>query len=1160
MRFRNANRRAECLNVGESTTHYFISSHRGRGVPTFARVRFRNVYPGIDVEYYGNEGRLEYDWIVRPGADLRRIQIEFSCPPRIDASGDLRIRTEEGELVQHKPAVRQDGRKIDARYRLRRGRVAFEIARYDRHRPLIIDPVLGYATFVGGGGADDITATAVDSQGNVYLAGTTTSSDLPAGRTIDGAGFETQFLASRDAGQAWSNLGDLPSGLVYSLAIDPSAPDTLFAGGFDTMYKSTDGGAAWRATRTTFPAGAVQPPVPAAAISASGIVAISVDPNDSKNVYAGRSGGGIIRSEDNGESWTPANTGLPPDPRLIYVTSMAVDPFQPSNVWAVLLGNGIYRSTDGGRRWSPVLLGSAVQRVVFGRTAGLIYIATAGLGLIRSTDSGRNFGLVTTISFPASSLVVDHTRPNTLYSSAFNSFSRSTDGGGTWESIGLAGAGNIALILQHPTDSTIFYAIVNSSLRRSTDSGRTWRVVVPLLRTVRALVATPAAADSVVAATDKVGDAFVMKLAPGGESVLWTSYFGGNGFDRPNGIAVDSSGNAIIAGETNSSDYPTTPGAFRTQFAAFSDAFVAKLSANGDALLYSGLLGGFETDSARAVAVDAGGNAFVAGFTSSLDFPATSGRVRGTADAFVAKISAGGERLIYSAVIGGGGPDQAYGIALDPAGNPVVVGMTGSADFPVTGGAAQRSFGGVFDGFVSRLSTADGRILQATFLGGANTDSANAVAIDGSGNVLVAGGSGSDNFPTTAGAYQTQVRSVACSVSLGCAPSCIGPSLTVRLPSDLFVAKLSGDLSTLAYSTLIGGECASTPNSIAVDSAGNAYLSASTLARDFPLMYPVQYEPRCGESNALLLGVNADGSALRFSTYLDAGGAPALALDAAGNIYAAGQSCSASAVTGNAAQKQAAGNDGYLARIEGAGDTAAIALNSVVDAFSRQKQAVSPGEIVALRGAGLGPIDGADLGLNPEQPLDTTLADARVFFDDVPAPVVSAQYDQVVAVAPFALAGKTSAQVRVEYQGKPSNSLPVRVAATSPALLTADGSGQGPGNIRNEDTSLNSPENRAKKGSVVTLFLTGLGQTNPPGVDGAIAGDPPAKPLAQVRVLINLSPAEVVQASTVPAFITGFFQVQVRVPQNLPGSGTFPVAASAGSASMSNPFVTIAVE
>jgi hypothetical protein len=247
-------------------------------------------------------------------------------------------------------------------------------------------------------------------------------------------------------------------------------------------------------------------------------------------------------------------------------------------------------------------------------------------------------------------------------------------------------------------------------------------------------------------------DAFVSKLNADGSALLYSTYLGGSGSEEGNwfSIAVDASGNSYVTGDTGSSDFPTTPGAFQTTFAGGGefgvDAFVTKLNPSGSSLIYSTYLGGSDEEQGTGVAVDASGNAYVSGHTSSSDFPTTPGAFQTTSggfdDPFVSKLNGTGSALLYSTYLGSTGGRgafnlAAFAIALDGTGNAYVTGYTNASDFPTTPGAFQTTYGGNIDAFVSKLNSAGLGLLYSTFLGGSDSDMGDGIAVDTSGNAYV---------------------------------------------------------------------------------------------------------------------------------------------------------------------------------------------------------------------------------------------------------------------------------------------------------------------------------------------------------------------------------------------------------------------------------------
>jgi hypothetical protein len=356
-------------------------------------------------------------------------------------------------------------------------------------------------------------------------------------------------------------------------------------------------------------------------------------------------------------------------------------------------------------------------------------------------------------------------------------------------------------------------------------------------------------------------DAFVSKLAPNGASLLYSSYFGGNGADRILAIAVDAAGRAYVTGVTSSVDFPTTAGAFNTSLgAAPQAAFAAKIGEAGSALLYSTYFGGTNGDIGHAIAVDAAGNAYLTGQTSSSDFPTTAGAfdtsLNNSVDAFLSKLNATGSALVYSTFLGGSlignnGTDQGYAIAVDSAGNAYVAGSTDALDFPTTQGAFDTSYNGGTNAFVTKLNATGSALIYSTYLGGSSD--AHGIAVDAAGTAYVAGSTTIPDFPTTPGAFDTSYNG----------------------GRNAFVTRFDA-AGALLYSTYLGSSD-SAVRAIAIDADGNAYVTGKTYALDFPTTpdafgpsYHGSVRPRYPEG--FIVKFDPSGSALVYSTYLGGGG------------------------------------------------------------------------------------------------------------------------------------------------------------------------------------------------------------------------------------------------------------------------------------------------
>jgi hypothetical protein len=536
----NAASKPEGLDPLAGKANYLLGNDPKRwrtDVPTFARVKYHDVYPGVDLLYYGNQQKLEYDFVVQPGANPDAIVLEFAGADKIslDAGGDLLLYLGAKAIRQHKPVVYQEiggvRKMLSGNYVLHsRMQVGFEIAAYDKTKPLIFDPVLAYSATFGGSGVNQGLGIAVDGQDNVYVTGITTAGDFP---TVNP--FQTNKLGSHSA----------------------------YVVKFNTN-------------------GAV--------------------------VYSTFLGGGVLNDQT-----TTSSSGQ----------GIAVD------------GNG-----DAFVTGYTTATNFPVRNGLQSKKAALSY-------------SGRN--------------------------------------------------------------------------------------------------------------------AFVTKLNPAGNGLIYSTYLGGSNSDTATGIALDTNDDAIITGYTTSTNFPTVHAA-QPVYGGNGDGFVAKLSADGSALVYSTFLGGssYENEDLStsgnaapvgAVAVDFDGNAYVTGLTYSTSFPVLNAFQPTNATiayptysaAFVTKLDSSGN-LAYSTYFGGRFGDIGRAIGVDFQGNVYFAGNSAFGDLPTTN-AFQSSFGGrgaavIGDGFVAALDSTGTNLIYCTYLGGSGDDQVNGIAVRlEDGTVAVTGFTDSPNFP-----------------------------------------------------------------------------------------------------------------------------------------------------------------------------------------------------------------------------------------------------------------------------------------------------------------------------------------------------------------------------------------------------------------------------
>ena len=623
MTWPGANRRVRPagLEPAPGVSNYLIGNDPARwrlGVPSFGRVQYRDLYPGIDLAFYGNQERLEYDFVVAPGGDPRAIRLRFSGEDaiRIDAHGDLVVRAGSAEIVQQAPVVYQEHegtrQRVAGRYvKTNRHEVGFVVAPYDRTRTLYIDPVLAFSSFLGTSGSDRATAVAVDSAGFAYVTGSTLS-----------------FNPSED---------------VFVIKISPTG--ALVYATYVLSHNTQDRGRG-------------------IAVDSAGNAYVTGDTS-----YPGSGPGFPIVG-----GFVPTASPTVSGGAILFKLNSAGDNFLYSTVLtsgSASVGYGV--AVEGANAY-------VVGQAVAGPNFPIWPDTVAHSGFIGSAGVGENYAFIVKIDTSSTGL---------------SSLAYATRFGGS--------------------DTNLAHATAVNAAGQAYVTGSTTSSDFPL-------AGSPA--DGVCGTgsncNGRVEDAFVSKFSAAGTALVYSTYAGGSRADVGNAIAIDGAGSAYVSGSTLSPEFPVTPGAFdpgcsTVPGCSFSDGFVLKLSPTGSSFAYSTYLGGQSEDAATAIAVDPAGNAHVAGYSGSADFPVTGdafqrARAGANFDAFVSVLNTAGSGLVYSSYLGGtgniSGGDKAFGIALDSAGSAWIVGQTDSPDFPVTSGAIQPAHGGgLFDGFAVKISS-----------------------------------------------------------------------------------------------------------------------------------------------------------------------------------------------------------------------------------------------------------------------------------------------------------------------------------------------------------------------------------------------------------------------------------------------------------------------
>ena len=601
----NANPHAQATGRDElpGKSNYFIGNDPAKwrtNIPTYAKVKYEGVYPGVDLVYYDTQGQLEYDFVVAPGADPRLVTLAFegAREVHIDARGELVLDVEGSEVRQHKPVVYQEvagvRQAVAGRYVMKGTRqVGFRVATYDPSRPLIIDPVLVYSTYLGGSGFDLSYRIAVDGAGSAYVTGETASTDFP---TTAGAAQTTY------AGGTWD---------VFVTKLDATGSARLYSTYLGGSFSDTGAGIAVDAAGSAYVTGntgSTDFPTTAGALQAT---------------HAGGFQDAFVTKLD------ATGSGL---------------------VYSTYLGGS---SADFGRR--GIAVDGTGSAYVTGETHSIDFPTTAGA--VQPTNAGEFDAFVTKLDATGSGLVYstylggsspelpDDIAVDGAGSAYVTGFTESTDFPTTAGAAQTTSAGGREAFVTK-LDATGSARLYSTYLGGSSDDDG---FAIAVDATGGAYVSGtttstdfPTTAGAVQPTNAGEFDAFVTKLNATGSGLVYSTYLGGTSLDYGYGIAVDGAGSAYVTGLTSSTNFPTTSDAIQTTNAGFNDAFVTRLNAAGSGLIYSTYLGGSGGEGGVGIALGAG-SVYLTGHASSTNFPTTPGAAQttfagGTVDGFVAKI------------------------------------------------------------------------------------------------------------------------------------------------------------------------------------------------------------------------------------------------------------------------------------------------------------------------------------------------------------------------------------------------------------------------------------------------------------------------------------------------------------------------------------------
>ncbi|MBI2816754.1 MAG: SBBP repeat-containing protein [Acidobacteria bacterium] len=979
-------------------------------IPTYSKVRYRDIYPGVDLLYYGNGRQLEYDLIAAPGArtDSIRLKIDGAQRLALQAGGDLILQTADGDVRLAKPFIYQDvtggRREIQGSYVITaKDEIGFRIGAYDTSKPLVIDPVLVYGTYLGGTGNDSGRAITVDSIGNVYVTGYTESLNFPV------------------AGALQTNLGGNSGRDVFVTKLNPAGTALVFS---------------------TFIGGAGQEQANCIAVDSTG------------NVY-------------------------------IAGSTMSAD--------------------------FPVILG----------------------GIKITYSSPYEDGFITKLAPDGATLV----------------FSTYFGGTGQDQIFGIAVDATGNAFIAGRTDSDIF----------------------------------PTTAGAFQTASAGAPDAFVAELNSLGNNLVFSTLLSGEGVDGAFAIALDSMLNIVVTGVTNSLSFPFL-NAFQTGWVGATDVFVTKLNSAGMPL-FSTYIGGQGTDQGNAVAVDTAGNVYVTGLTNSPDFPtmnALQQAIGGSfANAFVTKFNASGG-MVYSTYLGGSGGSNGTGISADATGNAFVTGSAG-VGFPTANPIQNTPGGGVANAFVSKLNATGTALTYSTYLGGNGNDQGAGIKLDSAGNAYVVGTANSTNFPTVQGSFQAAARggSDAFVVKLSETNNPV-PTITSISPTTAQAGGPAFALTVIGSNFILGSAVqwngSARPTTLVSTSQLTAAIPASDIATVGAVQVTVFNPPSGGgASNAVSFTINpsAPPAVVAISPNTVTAGAAAFTLTITGSNFGSasvvqwnGSSRPTTFVSSTQLTASIPASDVALA------GTAQIAVSSpsggasgaVTFSIAPTTPIINPNGVVngASFAAGAAVAAGSVTSLFGNSFSASVPGGLTVVVNGIAAPVYSVSPQQVNFQMPWEVAGLSEVSVQVSVGAAASSPIVVPLAAYAPGIFLASATGTQGAILIAGSAFVAAPvgaftgSRPANRGEFITIYCTGLGAvTNQPGTGARASESPLSATTAAPVVTIGGLPASVSFSGLAPGFF-GLYQVDVQVPQNLSPGSSVPVVLNIGGVSSNS--VTIAVQ
>jgi hypothetical protein len=640
MQFVGAGLQAQIQGADElpGKINYLIGNNPAQwrtGVATFSRVRVEQLYPGINLVYYGNQQQLEYDFTIAPGADPAVVKIRFDGVDKISigAQGELILGAGQGDIRQPAPViyqmVRGQRQSVSGGYRLVDARtIAFDVGKYDHQLPLVIDPILAYSTFFGGNSSATAWAIAVDTNGFVYIAGQTLST------VFYPSSFQPNFSGGTYAGDAFvAKFGNQASNLIYFTYLGGSADDSAASiavdGAGDAFVTGFTDSANFPTTTNALHRTIGGPPTPSGYYNDAFVS--ELNPGGSNLVYSTFLGG----------SGPDAGTGIALDSsNNIYVTGYTGSTNFPTtpNAFQKQLGCPYYS-------YAPYYFNNAFVAEISASGTNLLYSSYFGGGnfdvgesiAVDSSNYVYMAGFTASTNFPNTNAFQQYLNLSPIPTSAYDAFVAKFMPSCT---------GLVYSTFLGGTNNDVAYHLAVDGSGNAYVTGWTVSTLFPnTARNVPGLY--NGLINNDILGYPVITNSFLTQITWNGSNAAigYSAVFGGTnyGSDLAHGVALDPSGDAFVVGASSTTNFPSfnTPGLLSTTNSGYTDAFVIAFNTNCSAILYSGYLGGSSYDSGFGIAVDSLTNAYIVGLTSSSNFPTLNPfqpLLRGTSDAFLSEI------------------------------------------------------------------------------------------------------------------------------------------------------------------------------------------------------------------------------------------------------------------------------------------------------------------------------------------------------------------------------------------------------------------------------------------------------------------------------------------------------------------------------------------